>query len=474
MAVTIQIDVERLNEPTVAKALANLVLALGGSATGQARPAAEAPKAPALAPAAPAPAPAAAAPAAAPKAEPKSRGGRRKAAAAPKAAPAAPAATGDAAERYRAFVAKLPPRSRAFLDLVRDRGTVNITDAMKALDISVPKAMGGITGSIGRWAPARGVTVPYSASMVDGLRTWTWTGSPVDGEAAPAAPAKAEQPAAKGRKSTRKASPKKGGRKARTAKAKPAPSGDEATRYAEFVANLPPRSQKFLELVSTRKTLTIGEAMEALGIEVPKAMGGITGSIGRWAPVRGLTVPYKAITINGERAWQWLGAPGEAEGASPKAEAPAGVNTPTGAKATELESKATEQAEAEAAAAAREAAIDGIIAGLPDRSSLFVRTLRQRGELTMPDVLQQFSLAKARAVAGIVDPVIAAFEAADIEVPFLATFASTGDKAWLWPRPGAADDTTAADEPTPAAARDDAERGVSAARPGVRVRRRAR
>ncbi len=442
MAVTIQIGVDRLNDPSVAKALANLVLALGGAATGQKKPA-EAPAPKVAAPAAPA----------APRAE---------------AAPAAPARTtrqatqkkaappsvddGDAAARYEAFVENLPGRSRAFLDLLKQRGTLTITEAMEALDISVPKAMGGITGSIGRWAPVRGVPVPYEAGMVDGVRTWTWTGGP---DGASPAPAK-KPPKAKSQKSSKSS-------KAASTKttAAPADEGDLAQRYHDFVSNLPERSQQFISLVREKGTLTISDAMEALGLTVPKAMGGITGSIGRWAPVRGIPVPYEAITVDGERAWKWLGAPGEGEeGASPKAEAPAGVTTegsaPEGAK----------QAEAEKA---RQEAVDAIIEALPDRQSLFVRTLRQREMMTMQEVLDTFSLAKARAVSGIVDPILAAFRDADVEPPFVATFAPTGDKAWVWSKPEA--------EPAPApVVEEDAadERGVSAARPGVRVRRRAR
>lgn len=477
MAVTIQIGVDRLNDPSVAKALANLVLALGGAATGQKKPA----DAPALKPEAPKPAAPAAAPAPAPAAaaEPapaKTRKTRKAAPAkaekpAPAKAPAAekPAAD-DVAARYEAFVSNLPERSRAFLDLLKQRGTLTINEAMEALDISVSKAMGGITGSIGRWAPVRGVPVPYEASMVDGVRTWTWIGGP-DG----AAPAKAADAPKKARKSSaKKDGAKKGAKKGKTTRsaskkgssakkaAAPAPKADEgsvAQRYRDFVSNLPERSQQFIELVRERKLLTISDAMEALGLTVPKAMGGITGSIGRWAPVRGIPVPYEATTVDGERAWKWLGAPtDEGNGGSPKAEAPAGV-TP----------EASSPEGANSAEDTREAAIEAIIDELPERASLFVRTLRQRGMMTMQEVLDTFSLAKARAVSGIVDPIFTAFRDADIAPPFEATFAPTGDKAWVWSKPAQA----AVAEQAPAEDPADA-RGVSSARPGVRVRRRAR
>ena len=491
MAVTIQIDMERLNEPAVAKALANLLLAMGGVATSQAlRQPAEAPAA------APAEATPQAAPAEAPTPRATEKAAKPAAKAAPKAAPKArstkaeakPAASagtdakddGDLAQRYRDFVANLPSRSRKFLELVKRKGVVTIEDAMNELDISVPKAMGGITGSIGRWAPVRGVPVPYEATTRDGERIWRWIGSPIDGDDAAPAPAPKAEPKKAAKSRGKKGSTKKAsGSKSRSTAKASAPAtggGDASARYREFVSNLPERSQKFIELVRERGTLTIGDAMDALGIDVPKAMGGITGSIGRWAPVRGVPVPYKATSIEGERAWEWVGGPGTEGGASPKAEAPAEVTPATatseGAKQTPAK---TEDVSPDPVR------VDALIEKLPERSALFVRTLRQRGVLTMPEVLERFSLAKARAVSGIIDPIQRAAEELGMEVPFEATFAPTGDKAWLWPgsdfdasasEPMSTTTTTSLSPIVPADVGGDTERGRKAGRPGVRVRRR--
>ena len=82
---------------------------------------------------------------------------------------------------------------------------------------------------------------------------------------------------------------------------------DKKDLYDDFVANLPERSRQFLALVKSRGAVTISEAMDALDVSVPKAMGGITGSIGRWAPARGIDVPYENVTVDGERAWTWRG-----------------------------------------------------------------------------------------------------------------------------------------------------------------------
>lgn len=91
---------------------------------------------------------------------------------------------------------------------------------------------------------------------------------------------------------------------------------DARWRFVAFVNAVPALSQRFIELVRTRGIVSLTEVMEALDIDVPKRLGGVTGPLGRWAPVHGIDVPYKATSIDGERAWQWLGGPGtEAEDA---------------------------------------------------------------------------------------------------------------------------------------------------------------
>lgn len=79
------------------------------------------------------------------------------------------------------------------------------------------------------------------------------------------------------------------------------------TDHAEFFANLPERSQTFLRAVHQRGELTITDALPVMDIDQPKLMGGITGSIARWCPVRRVPVPYQATIIEGERVWRWIG-----------------------------------------------------------------------------------------------------------------------------------------------------------------------
>jgi hypothetical protein len=78
-------------------------------------------------------------------------------------------------QRYRIFVDSLPELSRNFLGLLEERGRLTPEEAQAALDIKTPKALGGLTGSIARWAPKRGVPVPFEAERgPGGGRVWHW------------------------------------------------------------------------------------------------------------------------------------------------------------------------------------------------------------------------------------------------------------------------------------------------------------
>lgn len=97
----------------------------------------------------------------------------------------APAPVQSPDERMQQFVEALPERSRQFIEAVREQGELGIDEAMARLDVRAGKAMGGITGSIARWAPEYGIQVPFEAVRGrDGKRAWRWTG----GGRAPAPP----------------------------------------------------------------------------------------------------------------------------------------------------------------------------------------------------------------------------------------------------------------------------------------------
>lgn len=245
------------------------------------------------------------------------------------------------------------------------------------------------------------------------------------------APEAVESPAAPPADGGRRGKP----RKSPTRRSTPKPlSGTQAQRYATFFAKLPERSQRFLELVEERGLLTIGEAMKALDITVPKAMGGITGSIGRWAPVRGVKVPYTAVTHKGQRAWRWTGSESSGGGED--------------AKEGDLETGAS---------------VEALIAELPEDSARFMRLLQERKELAMPDVLSLFNLARAKAVGGIIEPISRVGREQGIENPYVAAINDQGERTWRWP----GYEPPAEPEAPPAPSK----KAPSAGRPGVRVRK---
>jgi hypothetical protein len=74
------------------------------------------------------------------------------------------------------------------------------------------------------------------------------------------------------------------------------------------VANLPENSRRFLELLEKQGQLTVNEAVEKLNLPGPKAMGGLTGAMARWAPKQGIQIPYEAKeAADGTRYWVWKG-----------------------------------------------------------------------------------------------------------------------------------------------------------------------
>ena len=100
-----------------------------------------------------------------------------KAAAAAAAAPAPTPAAGSIEERWKSYMADLPENSRKFLELLERNGQLTVTEAVEKLNLASPKAMGGLTGAMARWAPKQGIPIPYEArEKADGTRYWVWKG----------------------------------------------------------------------------------------------------------------------------------------------------------------------------------------------------------------------------------------------------------------------------------------------------------
>ncbi|MCB9546001.1 MAG: hypothetical protein H6706_09130 [Myxococcales bacterium] len=90
--------------------------------------------------------------------------------------------------------------------------------------------------------------------------------------------------------------------------ARPARTAPVSEAWNRYLAALPEPSRRFLELLEQRGQITVDEAVSLLGLPGPKAMGGLTGAMRRWAPKKGVELPFMAITDNQRRrAWVWTG-----------------------------------------------------------------------------------------------------------------------------------------------------------------------
>ncbi len=130
MTIELSIPIESLTSEGVAQALAGLVLALGGHSGDT------------------------------------SEIGRR---------PSSPTTS------WEEFHASLTPASQDFLALLRERGRVELEEAVEALGFKQNKAMGGLTGALTRKAANVGIQLPYQQRKTrKGQRFWVW--KPTDGE----------------------------------------------------------------------------------------------------------------------------------------------------------------------------------------------------------------------------------------------------------------------------------------------------
>ena len=90
--------------------------------------------------------------------------------------PRFPSLKGDA--KWRAFHDALPKRAKDFILLIEEHFPDPLlqSEAMQRLELTSPKAMGGVTGSIKRWAEVDHIELPWRAESVEGERAWVWTG----------------------------------------------------------------------------------------------------------------------------------------------------------------------------------------------------------------------------------------------------------------------------------------------------------
>jgi len=75
-----------------------------------------------------------------------------KAPAAPRAKGAAPKPSASKKPRTRKARTSAADTSKKFIDLLRERGPLTTPEALKALGLSDPRALGGMVGSMNRWS----------------------------------------------------------------------------------------------------------------------------------------------------------------------------------------------------------------------------------------------------------------------------------------------------------------------------------
>ena len=189
------------------------------------------------------------------------------------------------------------------------------------------------------------------------------------------------------------------------ARSKPAAPPVKPPTLDEFIAGLPARSRRFLELVRERGIATASEIVAELDLSSTKAVGGITGAIGRWGPRRGVTLPYEALNLNGERAWRWIAADGPSKS-------------------------------------------DALIAALgKTHAARFMRHLKESGRLTMGEVLEDLGLSRAQGLRPVLESIRLKASAVGIDEPFETTTSQLGDRVFLWPGVPEEESTESASEP---------------------------
>lgn len=266
--------------------------------------------------------------------------------------PERPPLTGTPAERWVQFLDKAPARTRDFAQLI-EAGYPNFVtqaDAMKALGITQARAIGGLTGSMRRWAVADKLELPWASTKQDGERVWIWCGFDESGElrAPPEIFAQVEKE-----------------------NAPPA-------NYDEYFERLSERSQNFLRYLEREKRASIAQTMAALDIKSSKALGGLAGSLNRWGRAAGVPVPFVTEVENDEKYFRWIGIDGAPS--NPKGEAPQSLGS-EGAQTSNTAETLAQLGEL-----------------LPNRHNRFLKLLKTQGVVTAREACHSLGVEKASGI----------------------------------------------------------------------------
>lgn len=179
---------------------------------------------------------------------------------------------GSPSERFEQFNNALPVRAQSFIRLVKEAhpSVLSQSEAISTLALSSPKAIGGITGSINRWAAVDDIPLPWIAEQRDGERTWRWIGL----EAAQHG----------------------------LTQAMPALSALTLDSYTQ----LSPRLFRFLSLVHDSVEISGKDIAAAMDLKTRAALTGLESALKRWVPTGGLPLPIEVIGSGDERSYRWL------------------------------------------------------------------------------------------------------------------------------------------------------------------------
>lgn len=259
MSVKLSVPTHLLAQPEVAEAVQRLILVLGG------RSVSAAPSAPASAPRAQrvVQAPAAPAVVAAPPAKAKRR--------------PQPKMT------LNEFVDGLPGNSKKFLAIVHGLRVVKVSEMVRRLGLTNAKAVGGITGAIGRWGPARGVELPYERFILDGERAWRWIG-PTAGLNLPAVP------------DAQTAAP-----------STPAPVVSSEPTVNDLLAQVSPAARRLAKALQAQSKLSAAEAAEAAQVKGAVALRKVVKELNAVAKPLGQRLVSDDLDVKGGVSYTWNG-----------------------------------------------------------------------------------------------------------------------------------------------------------------------
>ena len=181
-------------------------------------------------------------------------------------------ADGPPEERWQRFLEALPIRAQDFVSMIENAhpDVLSQSEAMAALDIQSAKAMGGLTGSITRWASVDNIRLPWVREERDGERTWRWIGI----EAA--------------LHGLDRSLPKL------------------SELVLEDYQQLSPRLFRLLSLVHEAGEVNAAHIADAMQLSSKAALTGLESALKRWIPSRGLPLPISMEGQGDERTYRWL------------------------------------------------------------------------------------------------------------------------------------------------------------------------